>query len=493
MLIDIRPIHKLRGAKAIDVTASLGPIIEALCEDSLDLSRLRLACDWVQYKGNFRDVIDVRPILPRTAVLEATPDDAASSDEIEIAVDLRRCGDAPLKTITREALSDHAAAAQVNLENWTSTTESSIWGFNLLYWQALNLWEEATGQQYEDALPGGQSDARNREAVHELIQDLFAIWDDLAARNSLPDELYVVELGPGNGNQARTWLDEFVRLDREHGTEYYRRLQYLMCDYSSHVLELARKNVAEHSQHVSSFVLDATTPSTAIGFLRYKVFLVYISNVYDNLPTEEVARIAGRNYRVESRAYLSRGDAERIAAQVSAEQTSLPRLVERLLRLGPVLLAETLPEQFPGVEAAVEFWQQAWQAVRLQERYVPLPGLDLHEIAPTVNGEMLRPLLEADGDIRMHINNGAVASFVDTLPLLHPFGRMVCHDLFVTEIRQYQTRFRGPGKYDGSVVNWINGPLLQLIGNRKGVEVSFAPFAHRKGTNIVTMTAQVRD
>lgn len=240
MLIDIRPIHKLRGAKAIDVTASLGPIIEALCEDSLDLSRLRLACDWVQYKGNFRDVIDVRPIMP--PMLDPRPDEVAFSDEIEIGIDLRRCG-VPLKSVTRETLArealtnapptnghqhDHVPSPRVTLESWRPASKSCIWDFNLLYWQALDLWEQATGRQYEDALPGGESDARNRDAVRELILELFTIWDDLAARNSLPDELYVVELGPGNGNQAKTWLDEFVRLDREHGTEYYRRLHYLM-------------------------------------------------------------------------------------------------------------------------------------------------------------------------------------------------------------------------------------------------------------------------
>jgi methionine synthase II (cobalamin-independent) len=56
------------------------------------------------------------------------------------------------------------------------------------------------------------------------------------------------------------------------------------------VWELARTAVADHAEHVNSFVLDATQPRTALGFLRYKVFLVYISHVYDNLPTDEVAR-----------------------------------------------------------------------------------------------------------------------------------------------------------------------------------------------------------
>jgi hypothetical protein len=42
-------------------------------------------------------------------------------------------------------------------------------------------------------------------------------------------------------------------------------------------------------------------------------------------------------------------------------------------------------------------------------------------------------------------------------------------------------------------VNWLNGPLLAHIGRRRGFDVDFQRFAHRTGTNIVTMTAQVRD
>jgi hypothetical protein len=39
----------------------------------------------------------------------------------------------------------------------------------------------------------------------------------------------------------------------------------------------------------------------------------------------------------------------------------------------------------------------------------------------------------------------------------------------------------------------VNGPLLQLFANRRGFDVSFAPFKERPGANIKTMTAQVRD
>jgi hypothetical protein len=94
--------------------------------------------------------------------------------------------------------------------------------------------------------------------------------------------------------------------------------------------------------------------------------------------------------------------------------------------------------------------------------------------------------------MRMHVSNGAATSFAETLPLLHPYGSLQCHDIVVIDPHQYRVSFRGPGKYDGSVVNWVNGPLLAHIGARKGFDVAFAPFAP-DGGRVVTMTAQVRD
>jgi hypothetical protein len=481
VLVEVRPIARLRGKDPVDVTAALDPVLRALCAGDADLSRVRLVCDWVQYKHNFRAPVDVRDIAP---------DPRHNGDgrtEMEVAVDLRRPG----ADVTRALAAGDSD--RVHLEEWGPGSRSCVWEFNALYWAHLRLWEDATGQGYESALPGGRSDATNPDGARELIRELFTIWDDLAARHALPEELYVVELGVGNGSQAATFLDTFREMDSGEGDRdrgYYRRLHYLMCDYSPHVLELARAAVASHAEHVSSFVLDAVHPTTALGFLRFKVFLVYVSNVYDNLPTDELASIAGREYVVQTRAYLPAEVAVEIAAEHGIGVDELPALVHRLLRLGPPLLAETTASD---VDTAVGFWRRCWAAVRLQERYLPLPGLDTYEIAPGVSGEALRPLLASGGDVRMHVGNGAVASFTETMPLLHPYGRLICHDLFVTDVRQYRTGFRGPGKYDGSVVNWVNGPLLAHLGHRKGFDVRFAPFAHRAASNVQTMTAQVRD
>ena len=499
MLIDFRPHARLQGKNAVDFGSAVTPVLDALAASREDLSRVRVVCDWVQYRENFRDVVDVRPVLPYRGPAAdqgaRTATAVTRGYDMEVAVDVRRSGATTLGDLTAERLGrPHAeSSTRVYVEDWALSSQSCLWDFNALYWSRLEMWEKASGRSYEQALPGGESDARNHGAARELIGDLFAVWDKLASDGALPEELCVAELGVGNGGQAKVFLDEFRVLDRAAKRGYYRRLHYLMCDYSPYVLDLARETVAAHASHVSSVALDAMRPSTSLGFLRGRIFLLYISNVYDNLPTDEVAQLGGQSYFVHTRAYFPAAAAADLAASVSAVPEQLPGLVRRLLRLGPALLADAAPAHVSDLDAAVRFWQQAWSALRLEERYVPLTGLDLYHLAPSTTGEELRPLLESGADVRMHVSNGAVASFTDTLPLLHPFGKLVCHDLFATGVQDYRVSFRGPGKYDGSVVNWVNGPLLAHVGRHRGFDVQFTPFRHRSGGNIVTMTAQPGD
>ncbi|MBO0775707.1 MAG: hypothetical protein J2P34_05290, partial [Actinobacteria bacterium] len=300
MHIDVRPVAKLRGSSPVDVAAALGPVFDAVSSADVDLARLRVTCDWIQYRSNFAEPVECRPVLA-----ERPPGggDAAGRRPppvaLELSIDLRRAADVDLATSVKQALAASAAAASPGrtvLEPWGPARASCIWRFNALYWQALSAWEQATGREYEQALPGGQTQARDAEAARELIGDLLRVWNELDQRRALPESLYVVELGVGNGNQARTWLDTFAEMDRAGGRDYYRRLHYLMGDYSPHVLERARQAVAHHGDRVNSLVLDATSPQVSIGFLRGNTFCVYISNVYDNLPTDEVATIQGRPY-----------------------------------------------------------------------------------------------------------------------------------------------------------------------------------------------------
>src|ERR1700678_1050273 len=244
--IDIRAAARLRGSAGAQ--AAVRPIVEALCGSDADLATVRVVCDWIQYRANFRETAMVRPVLAAddTAV-GATAAASTVAEACELAVDLRR-GAQP----ENEGAAEVTAAIldtnpdRVWLEPWAPSSASCVWRFNALFWQALVDWEKATGREYEQTLPGGESDARNAGAATETTLDLFKIWDELASRPRLPEQLYVPELGVGNGGQARTWLDQFVELDRRHGRDYYRRLHYLMGDYSAAVLDRARAEGGHH-------------------------------------------------------------------------------------------------------------------------------------------------------------------------------------------------------------------------------------------------------
>jgi len=342
VLVDLRPTDRLRKGNGAVVQSVLGSILHAVGDESLDLDKLRIVCDWVQYKSSFRDPVEIRSIV-----------NGSGTERLEIGVDLRRASSDrhDVGAEMARALARRIESDRLYLEPWGRTTASLIWKFNALYWKALGLWEAVSGRPYEQALPGGESDARNAAAARDTILRLFATWDGLTERRALPDQLHVLELGVGNGNQARVWLDTFVEIDREQGRDYYRRLHYLMGDYSSHLLEIARAQLHEHEEHTSTLVLDAMKPSNTLGFLKYKTFFVYISNVYDNLPTDEIARIDGHLFQVETRAFLAAGAADAIATAIGATAKDLPDLIARLLRLGPELLAETEPKRFADAPA----------------------------------------------------------------------------------------------------------------------------------------------
>src|SRR5215207_3405258 len=213
MFIELRASdERLKGPKAVDAAPILSAAFKAAADSPADLSGLRVVCDWMQYKQNFRDTVELRLVEP-WLIEPGKPE--TDGENYEVAIDLRRAKPDAVHDMLQTSLARAAQNDQsdrVALEEWRPGSKSLIWGFNSLYWKALSLWEQSTGKGYESALPGGASDARNIDAARELITGLFDLWDSLAARRALPEELYVLELGVGNGNQARVFLDEFRKL-----------------------------------------------------------------------------------------------------------------------------------------------------------------------------------------------------------------------------------------------------------------------------------------
>ena len=370
------------------------------------------------------------------------------------------------------------------LERFRPPSESIIWSFNRCYWEHLSAWESTFKQDYAAALPGGVSDGTNPDFWQAQISRFVEVLDGLKDRSVLPDEIYVMELGVGSGHQARIWLDTFQEICRERGRDYYRHLQYLMTDYSRDVLRTARQTVEAHHDRVSVLNLDATNPLESLSFLRYKVLFIHSCNLYDNLPTNEVIRYDGDVYDVHVRAYIDEERAAEICEAHGVELDALPKTIDRVLRIGPDAMGDE--------KAGVQFWSDVWDAVRLEEAYIQIEDPESVSLAAGTGVRLSDVAAHLPAEARVHLSTVALQSFANTLSLLHPQGMFQVQDIFVRDSAQYLT-FRGPGKMDGSVVNWLNGPLFREIAERLGFHIRLEPFAFREKSNTVVLTTSPKE
>jgi hypothetical protein len=462
--------HTRRESAAATTAEVVSAVLALLAERDMEpaqFARLQIYLDWLQYKQNFREPVSVT--LP--------PVDRGSRFPSEIRIDSRQVQPGAFRESLRKAIcsakaAEKGSAGRLYLEDFQSFRESIAWQFNRLYWQRLKEWEAASGKPYEQALPGGKSDGHNPEAISDSVAEFWTLLKDLETRNQLPAEVFLLEIGVGMGTRARMWLDRFAEVDRERGTSFYPRLRFLLGDYSLSTLERSRSTVKEHLELCSSIALDALDPIKTLSFLRHKILYVHSTNTYDNLPDEEVVWRGNRIYWVWARAYLTGEDVARIAGLCDIPVSDVTKTIHRLLDVGPECMADR--------SRGMLFWTEVWKALRTEERLVDT--LDLPDVtypAGLSATQMEDILQDAPGDLRFHLSTGALESFRNTLPLLHPRGYLQVQDIFVTDLHEYAMGFHGPGKLDGSIVNWVNGALLREVAERSGYNIHLVPFKYR--------------
>src|SRR5262245_10785236 len=423
MILHVKHIPAKQTALAASVASTL---VTAAGDGQVQprlLENLNVHLDWVQYKTNFREAISLRRAVRGEEVLPW----------IEVGVDLRQVQNESLKTEFVSALNDVADSAQaskkrVYLEPFTLGRSGVIWRFNELFWKHLPLWETASGHGFETALPGGTSDANHPEAIADAVADFWTLLKDLEGHNLLPPEIFALEIGVGTGQRAAAWLNRFRALDRERGTQYYPRIRFLLADYSMATLNRAMEAVSEHRELASFLAVDALDPFKSLSFLRYKVLSIHLTNVYDNLPTDEIVVRDGKLYFVETRAFVNAANAARICESVGIAPAEFVRTANRLIEVGPQHVLQS------NVEQGVKFWRSVWDAIHLEERFVAIQSILDAPLPSGVKPGLLENLIgEGVQNQRFLISSGALESFLNTVPLLHPRGYLQVQDIFVTK------------------------------------------------------------
>jgi hypothetical protein len=483
MILHLNHVRKESAAAATnEVVEALLSLLEEGHLEPGQFARMRIELDWIQYRQNFRE-----PVM----LTLGTDERDAGSSLMEVRIDARQVAPGTLREMVRGAIDfadpEHRKQNdRVYLEDFRHFRSSIAWEFNRLYWHRLQDWEQAAGRSYEQALPSGKSDANHPGAISDSVADFWTLARDLDRQSQLPAELFVMEIGVGMGTRASLWLDRFRVLDRERGTNFYPRLRFLLGDYSLATLERSRPAVREHIALCSFIVLDALDPIKTLSFLRHKILHIHLTNVYDNLPDEELVWRDGKLYWVQVRAYLPAAEAHRIGAAFGLAAPEIQPTIRRLLEIGP----ECLSDRTRGVA----FWQDIWKSLRLEERLLSAERTP-HATFPTgLDPARLEEILrEGPSDLRFHLSSGALESFLNTVPLLHPRGYLQVQDIFVTGLSDCRMGFHGPGKLDGSIVNWVNGVLLREAAERAGYDIHFAPFHYRKESKTSVLYTSQRE
>ena len=226
MIVRLVQPKQLQAKRQLSLARVLGPFAEAVETSPHDLKDVRVVFDWVQYKHSFRDAFQ-----PRRLIDEWGKSRAGAG---EIAIDLRQVEPERFAEDFGQAV--HALAepagdeGRLYLEDFQPGSQSVIWTWNLFFWQHLAQWEQTFSGDYTNALPGGESDGMNPAYVHDQVSAFVAQLDQLAAHKLLPDEIFVLEMGVGNGLQSKRWIEEFQAQSRAGDTPYYDRLRYIMSD-----------------------------------------------------------------------------------------------------------------------------------------------------------------------------------------------------------------------------------------------------------------------
>jgi hypothetical protein len=481
MILQVNHLNsKAAAATTPHIVEALNSLVEDGHIDPAQFASLQVQLDWVQYKHNFREVVSVSRAT-RTKDEHLPP-------RMDMRIDTRQVTSENLRPEMLRAMAVPEARGDDRLlfEDFKSLRQSIVWDFNKLYWTYLGAWEKTTGQSYQQALPGGKSDGNSPQAVADSVADFWTLLRDMEKKNQLPAELFILEIGVGSGTRCGMFIERFRALDKQRGTNYYPRLRVLMGDYSLQTLDMSRPAVKEHIDLCSFLALDALNPLKTLSFLRHKILYIHSTNMYDNLPDEEIVRREGGFFYVHVRAYLPIADAVRIAETFKVPVSGIRAMADKLLANGP---------EFTGdLACGMAFWQELWQSMLLEEKLVAFEDLPDLELPSTLDVPRLEEILEkVPGDLRFNLSSGALESFVNTIPLLHPRGYLQVQDIFVTDINEYRVGFHGPGKLDGSVVNWVNGAILRGVAERTGYDLHFAPYRYRKDSKTSVLYTTPRE
>ena len=196
--------------------------------------------------------------------------------------------------------------------------------------------------------------------------------------------------------------------------------------------------------------------------------------MYDNLPDEEVVRRDGKLYFVQVRAYVPDAAVNSIGGSTASLRNCFATgctTCSAASMVSAALSTAFLSGRNFGRRFA---WKNAWSAGEICRSSLS---------RRTRRRKARRHPARCPHRFPFHLSSGRTRK-------LYPHAASAASQRIHASLRYFRHgygsiphRLFGPGKLDGSLLNWVNGALLKEVAQREGYNVNFRPFKYRANTH----------
>jgi 5,10-methylenetetrahydrofolate reductase len=318
--------------------------------------------------------------------------------------------------------------------------QSIIWYFNKIFWDHLDPFMRTLGKDYKKSI-GGTADSNTlltQYSVKEFAQQI--------KKTKLVNPTYV-ELGAA----SCAWAKEFITEFKNEPTN--ENFVYVFYDFSLEVLARTKQEMGENFLGIQIEYICSDQP------IPGDILRIHATNIYDNLPYDRYVLDHKNLFEVYLKTYISKENLEQLLEKFTDNSVTRKRIfnlvsnfsykTKKYLNSVETFLIELrkiLPES-----NFYNFWQDFWNAIKFEEKNIPhVKNQRIEKLFKHLENEKIEfsYSTEAERDILKKIN------------LLAKGGTLEIIDIVTTKVEDYKN-FLGPVKYDASLANYLNGPLLQ--------------------------------
>ena len=181
--------------------------------------------------------------------------------------------------------------------------------FNRLYWDIEKEYTKAiygTEGDFRSAI-GGAADTDPKVLEYLAGSCLDRLEAAVRADPDSSNPFYYFEAGVASVDYVERFLAYMAALAHQQGrSSLLDRLQYVLTDFSKPILEDAEKTLGKKFGRVSLIYspADAENPNEQLEAYKGRILGFHATNIFDNIPSVQIARRNGFYYQVRTRLYL---------------------------------------------------------------------------------------------------------------------------------------------------------------------------------------------